>query len=114
MHPGGNSPPVNPKRTVLPKHPSAKRAPVRKAPPAKPEKDEVSFESETGGRIEDAGPGKNVLRRSKYVREDAGTHDQLKIIDEDALTANDDEDGMDPYNTGQFDRSKTWNNRTRK
>lgn len=66
-----------------------------------------------GGRIEDAGPGKNVLVRSKYLREDSGTHEVLKIIDETAVVEEDD-GGFDPYNTGRFDRSRNWNNRTRK
>ena len=63
-------------------------------------------------RIEDGGPGKNVLMRTKYQREDTGTHETLRIIDEDALK-NPDEDGMDPYNTGKFDRSKHWDKRFR-
>lgn len=64
------------------------------------------------GRIEDGGPGKNVLVRTKYQREDTGTHETLKIIDDEAfLDAN--EDGIDPYNTGKFDRSKHWDKRNR-
>ena len=77
-------------------------------------KPDLRFESEIGGRIEDAGPGKNVLVRSKYLREDTGTHDALKIIDEDALLESEPDAGIDPYNTGQFDRSKSWNSRFRK
>ena len=76
-------------------------------------KPDLRFESEIGGRIEDAGPGKNVLVRSKYIREDTGTHDTLKIIDEATLEVSEDE-GIDPYNTGRFDRSASWNNRSRK
>ena len=64
------------------------------------------------GRIEDGGPGKNILMRTKYQREDTGTHETLRIIDEDALK-NPDEDGIDPYNTGKFDRSKHWDKRFR-
>ena len=71
----------------------------------------VDFDSEVHGRIEDGGPGKNVLIRNKYVREDSGTHDNLKIIDESLLVP-DEEDGFDPYNTGRFDKSKNWNSRT--
>jgi hypothetical protein len=73
----------------------------------------VEFESELGGRIEDGGPGKNVLVRNKYVREDTGTHDTLKIID-DSLLEDEAEFGADPYNTGRFDRSQSWNLRTKK
>jgi hypothetical protein len=63
--------------------------------------------------IEDGGPGKNVLTRTKYVREDTGTHETLKILD-DSLVDSDEESGIDPYNTGGFDRSKNWNTRFRK
>ena len=78
-----------------------------------PKPDLVEFDSELGGRIDDGGPGKNVLIRNKYVREDTGTHETLKIIDE-SLLEEEEEDGIDPYNTGRFDRSKSWNLRTRK
>lgn len=74
----------------------------------------VEFSSELEGRIEDGGPGKNVLVRNKYLREDTGTHETLKIID-DSIDESNEEDGIDPYNTGRFDRSKSWDSfRTRK
>lgn len=76
-------------------------------------KKDLHFEAEIGGRIEEAGPGKNVLVRNKYIREDSGTHDNLKIIDPDSLEIKED-DGIDPYNTGRFDRSQSWNSRFRK
>ncbi len=44
----------------------------------------------------------------KYVRENTGTHETLTIIDE-SLLQYDDKDGIDPYNSGQFDRAKSWN-----
>ena len=66
-----------------------------------------------GTDIEDGGPGKNVLIRNRFVREDTGTHDTLKILDDSILEAAD-EGGIDPYNTGRFDRSKSWNSRIRK
>jgi hypothetical protein len=72
------------------------------------EVDPVEFSGELGGKIEEVGPGKNVLVRNKYVREDTGTHEKLKIID-DTLVEEEDDGGMDPYNTGRFDRSKSWN-----
>ncbi len=78
-----------------------------------PEQVLVEFDSELGGRVEDGGPGKNVLVRNKYVREDTGTHETLKIID-DTLVDDGDEYGDDPYNTGRFDRSQSWNLRTKK
>lgn len=67
----------------------------------------LSFESGITGQVKDGGPGKNVLMRSKYVREETGTHETLKII---GLADGDLEDdgGMDPYNSGRFDRSKSW------
>ncbi len=64
-------------------------------------------------RIEEQGPNKNVLIRNKYVREETGTHETLKILD-DSMLEDDDEAGIDPYNTGQFDRSKNWDKRFRK
>jgi hypothetical protein len=72
--------------------------------------DSDSAESVT---IEDAGPGKNKLIRNKYIREDTGTHETLKILD-DSLVDSGEEPGIDPYNTGGFDRSKNWHNRFRK
>ena len=51
--------------------------------------------------------------RNKYQREDTGTHDNLKIID-DSMIDSGEETGIDPYNTGNFDRSKNWDKRFRK
>ena len=89
------------------KRPTAPANPMASATPL------VGFNSELGGRIEDGGPGKNVLIRNKYVREDTGTHDTLKILD-DSVFEDEKEIGADPYNTGRFDRSKSWNLRNRK
>lgn len=86
---------------------SPARGTVREAEP------ELRFDTTLGGHIEDGGPGKNVLMRSKYLREDTGTHEVLKIIDE-SIVDEEDGGGMDPYNTGQFDRSRNWNARFRK
>lgn len=80
--------------------------------PARPKV--MDFSADVGGKIDDGGPGKNVLIRNKYVREDTGTHETLKIVD-DSLLESDDEPGADPYNTGRFDRSRSWGSfRTRK
>ena len=79
-------------------------------PPAQPEY--VNLEPSMEGHIEELGPGKNVLIRNKYVREDTGTHDTLKILD-DSMIDTQEETGIDPYNTGQFDRSKNWDKRFR-
>lgn len=79
-----------------------------------PKVDTVDFSSELGGKIEDGGPGKNVLVRNKYIREDTGTHETLTIVDDSLLEA-DEDGGLDPYNTGRFDRSKSWDSsRSRK
>lgn len=73
----------------------------------------VEIEPSVEGRIETQGPGKNVLIRNRYVREDTGTHETLKILD-DSIIDSGEETGMDPYNTGKFDRSKKWDQRFRK
>ena len=88
--------------------------PAKPAKAAKAAPEKIPFSADVGGRITDGGPGKNVLIRNKYVREDTGTHETLKIVD-DSLLETTEEFGADPYNTGQFDRSKSWNSsRSRK
>jgi len=89
---------------IQPKRSTPKQAVPRRQP------EFVDLDPQTGGRIEDNGPGKNVLIRNKYVREDTGTHETLKIID-DSMIDTEEEEGIDPYNTGQFDRSKHWDKR---
>lgn len=95
------------------------RKPARPAQPAQPAKPRgkapagPGISHEAPGRIESIGPGKNVLVQNKYQREDTGTHETLKIVD-DSLLEDDDEGGIDPYNTGKFDRSKNWDKRFRK
>ena len=90
------------------------RAPSRKkqaVPRQQPEY--VNLDDSFSGRIEENGPGKNVLIRNKFIREDTGTHETLTILD-DASIETDEETGIDPYNTGQFDRSRNWDKRFRK
>ncbi|MDH5456674.1 MAG: hypothetical protein OEY37_11415, partial [Gammaproteobacteria bacterium] len=70
----------------------------------------VDADKDLSGEIESIGPGKNVLIRNKFVREDTGTHETLKILD-DSLVDSGEEPGLDPYNTGGFDRSKNWDRR---
>ena len=94
-------------RRVVPKKTPVKQAVPRSQP------EYVEFDSKVDGQIDDAGPGKNVLRRNKYIREDTGTHETLSILDE-SVENRTDEEGIDPYNTGQFDRSRTWDKRFRK
>jgi hypothetical protein len=60
-------------------------------------------------RVDDDAQPEKVLIRNKYVREDTGTHETLKILDDSLLDA--EEEGLDPYNSGRFDRSKNWGTR---
>lgn len=76
--------------------------------------DTVEFSTGKSGTIADGGPGKNVLVRSRFVREETGTHDTLKIVDESLLESEEKEEEFDPYNTGRFDRSKSWDGPSRK
>jgi hypothetical protein len=67
---------------------------------------------EFAGRIEDTGPGKNVLRRERLVSDDTGTREMLKLLDDSPLDKSEPA-GIDPYNSGQFDRSRYWDTRFR-
>ncbi|MGI9205548.1 MAG: hypothetical protein ACR2Q3_16150 [Woeseiaceae bacterium] len=102
-----------------PAEPSAlRKATVRRVPKPRPPKPaarpQADFSSKVQGEIVDGGPGKNILMRNKHVREDTGTHETLKILD-DSILESIEEDGIDPYNTGRFDRSKSWDSsRSRK
>ena len=53
-----------------------------KKPALRSKSADVEVETQFSGKIEDAGPGKNVLIRNKYVREDTGTHETLTILDD--------------------------------
>jgi hypothetical protein len=90
-------------------HPSPRPKPAQKKVPRK-QPEFVAADEGLSGKIQDNGPGKNVLIRNKYVREDTGTHETLKILD-DSLVDSGEETGIDPYNTGGFDRSKNWDKR---
>lgn len=94
-------------RRITPQSPPRPRA-AQKVPRPTPEF--VDVDDELSGDIESQGPGKNVLIRNKFVREDTGTHETLKILD-DSLVDSGEEPGLDPYNTGEFDRSKHWDRR---
>ncbi len=103
---------TNPRLRVVPLPKLQARDSLPEPQPTIEEMTLVDLDTELGGRIEDAGPGKNVLIRNKYLREDTGTHETLKIIDESIIDTGE-EAGFDPYNTGQFDRSRNWKSRTR-
>ena len=90
-------------------HTTPRPTPPRQAVP-KRQPEYIDLETHVEGRIEDNGPGKNVLIRSKYLREDTGTHETLKILD-DSIIDTEEEEGLDPYNTGRFDRSRNWDKR---
>ncbi len=62
-------------------------------------------------RSEDAPPPRGEpLIKNRFLREDTGTHETLKILD-DSLLDSGEEEGFDPYNTGDFDRSRNWERR---
>ena len=82
--------------------------PAQKVPRRNPEF--VDADEELSGKTESDGTGKNVLIRNKFIREDTGTHETLTILD-DSLVDSGEETGLDPYNTGGFDRSKNWDRR---
>lgn len=90
-------------------HTVSRAAPPKQAVPRR-QPEYVELDPHVDGRIEDNGPGKNVLIRNKYMREDTGTHETLRILD-DSMIESEEEEGIDPYNTGQFNRSKNWDKR---
>ncbi len=106
------APPASPRPVGVRVRPPSER-PQAGAPRAA-KREVVGFRSQVDGRIEEAGPGKNVLVRNRFVREDTGTHETLKILDETLLPPEEEEAGIDPYNTGRFDRAKHWETRFRK
>jgi hypothetical protein len=86
--------------------------------PQNPARDTATRRIPAGAAVEDrvpsevasAGAHKNTPVRRRFVREDSGTHETLKIID-DSMFGVEEVEGIDPYNTGQFDKSKSWNRR---
>ena len=92
-------------------HARPRKAPSKQAIPSR-QPEFVEPGGQLAGRIEGLGPGKNVLMRNKYVREDTGTHESLKILDESFIDTEESE-GIDPYNTGQFDRARNWERRSK-
>lgn len=105
-------------RKPAPEAPSLRKSGAHAAPKPRPRPEKiprpnpefVDADEDLSGKIESAGPGKNVLIRNKYVREDTGTHETLKILD-DSIVDSGEEQGIDPYNTGGFDRSRNWDKR---
>ena len=64
------------------------------------------------GRIENAGPGKNVLVSNADAVDDTGAREMLRLFDDVPLDP-DEATGIDPYNSGEFDRSRHWDTRFR-
>ena len=64
------------------------------------------------GRIENIGPGKNVLIRESNTIDDTGAREMLKLFDNSPHDSSEPA-GIDPYNSGQFDRSRHWDSRFR-
>jgi hypothetical protein len=62
--------------------------------------------SKSRGRNESHEPGENVLIPDKYA-DDTITQRALGILDESSLNTSE-STGVDPYNSGSFDKSKTW------
>lgn len=105
-----------------------RRPPVRVRPPAdrgapKPDRRAAdSGQKESGqekeivpdgvsaltGRVEEVGPGKNVFVPSKYSNPNSDTQDSLKIVGEEELEIEEEEEGIDPYNTGHFKLKDNW------
>ncbi len=99
--------------------------PVRVKPPAarpRPQRpaervvtpDTIEISTGNSGIIVDGGPGKNVLVRPQFLREDTGTHETLTIVDDTIAESEEKEAEFDPYNTGRFDLSKPWDGPSRK
>ena len=55
-------------------------------------------------------PKEDAPVERKFVREETGTYESLKILDS-SITEDSPDDGADPYNTGGFDRSRNWDKR---
>ena len=64
------------------------------------------------GRIENVGPGKNVLVADGEDIDDTGARETLRLFDDAPLDPSE-PTGIDPYNSGQFDRSRNWDTRFR-
>ncbi len=73
----------------------------------------VDLDPDFSGKLASNDSRKQDRVRNKYQREDTGTHDTLTIID-DSIVDSEEETGIDPYNTGNFDRSRNWDKRFRK
>ncbi len=101
---------ARPQKALYDRHKSENR---RKTADRRKKSEYVELDPETADSLKNSESGHNVLIRNKYQREDTDTHDNLKIID-DSMIDSGEETGIDPYNTGNFDRSRNWDKRFRK
>jgi hypothetical protein len=90
---------------------SSRRTRVR-APEFGRQPEFVDLESRRRGHIGSDNSENGPFMKSQYIREDSGTHETLTILNESIPSLSED-DGIDPYNTGQFDPSRYWD-KTRK
>ena len=73
---------------------------------------EVALDAEVPDRVESHEPEENALILDKYT-DDTITQRALGILDESSLDPSE-STGVDPYNSGSFDKSKGWKSRSRK
>ena len=78
---------------------------VTPSPAARRQPDIRESGSGLQGRIENVGPGKNVLVSNGDDVEDTGARETLKLFDDAPLDPRE-STGIDPYNSGEFDRSR--------
>lgn len=84
---------------------------------------EVDFDANVPGEVETDATGKNILIRDKDVDDDTS---ELRLLEDSAPDVSESEEpgesaGVDPYNSGSFDMSKSqlsksrsWKSRSRK
>jgi hypothetical protein len=110
-------PALGPPRARIPNERPGQAPRVTTTPPANDdavEDEQLTLVSELS-LVEDAdsvGPGKNVLAHRDLYRVETGTFETLSI--EGAPSKKDPAEGMDPYNTGNFDRPSGWDKPSRK
>jgi hypothetical protein len=79
--------------------------------------EEYTVESSYGGaypdHVENHGPRKDVPMPDNYACDDTIAQRQLNILNESPLDEGKSA-SFDPYNTGSYDKSKTWNSRSSK
>ena len=106
---GGDEPAGTPPPYKSGAHVAPRPAPAKKKVP-RPNPEFVEADEKLAEKADNDDSDENDLIRNKYVREDTGTHETLKILD-DSMVDSGEEPGLDPYNTGGFDRSRNWERR---